>query len=347
MSNIVYSSHTNAYAICRGVQSLGLRICTSDMNPVFPITPIDVDDKVFWLFFTEESSLRRALEGDIKGEFSPKNFPLDLLDNKWTFAEWLIQHPRLTQGLRHWSLEASKQVEFPCLLKAKHSWVDAKKLPRGWICHNQEELESHFLSLELMHLNKDHFFIQEWLGDKDCEVISVCGYYDFNDNDRNLTAVVKRIASHTDGLSCSAAIETIDDKWFLNEETKKILDALKFSGPFELEFLISGLNIYVLELNPRFWMQHAIFLSFGNGLIKRYLRVETPSDLELKELPPIVWIDGLHILKSILKLQPKFLLFTLMASLKSSKKILIWPSLPISILVSLRIVFFSLLKKIK
>ena len=152
-------------------------------------------------------------------------------------------------------------------------------------------------------LNPAYFFLQEWLGDLHCRVISVCGFHDSKNSRRNLVAVVERIASHTEGLSCSAAVQTIEDQWQLVDKTTAILNSLDFTGPYELEYLIVGERELVLELNPRFWMQHAIFLNNGNGLIKRYLNLDTERDREIHKINNVIWIDGLHLVLSIMRFQ--------------------------------------------
>ena len=67
----------------------------------------------------------------------------------------------------------------------------------------------------------------------------MCGFHDYQDKSRKIYAVVERIASYAEGLSSSAAVETIEDEWQLNSRTDAILNAMHFTGPFELVYLIS------------------------------------------------------------------------------------------------------------
>lgn len=341
--SLIFSSYTNAYAIYKGVQSLGVDAATTDSDATFPMPSQMAATKADWLFFTEEASLRRALTGELTGNYLPRQFPLHLLDDKWALVQWLDGMDGLAKGLRQWSLAERNQVTYPCLLKAKHSWAESVKLPRGWVCHSAQELEHRLISLKTEGLNPAHFFLQEWLGDFQCRVISVCGFHDSKNSSRNLVAVVERVAAHTDGLSCSAAVQTIDDQWQLISKTAAILNALDFTGPYEMECLVVGQRALVLELNPRFWMQHAIFLKVGNGLIKRYLGIDTEDDKKNADIKNVVWIDGLHFIMSIFRFRIDFLSFVMKKLIKKDQKIILWPSL----LVAIRVTGRMVLKKYK
>lgn len=336
MRGLVFSSYVNAYTIYKGAKHLGVEVFTTDQSPNFPLKALREEKNCDFFFFTEEASLLRALNSEKASRFLPRSFPNDLLDNKWAFSNWLTSKPGLTTSLKQWTIDCTTDVEYPCLLKAKHSWHGAQKLPRGWVCNNLNELSAAIKSLKYNGFESSHFFIQQWLGLAGCRVISVCGFHDANDNSRNLTAIVERIAAHTQGLSCSSAVETIFDEWNLVNRTQEILDALKFVGPYELEFLVVDSKVYALELNPRFWMQHAIFIYKGNGLIKRYLGLDNSEEKNKNMITDVVWIDGLHLLHSILTLKLDFIYLVVRKYFSQKKFVLIWPSLPIAIYVRLR-----------
>ena len=329
----VATSSTNAFGIVYGAKKLGVDVVTDDTKPLFPI-PKSISKKQFQvLFFTEEASLRMALVDSNSAYFQPQNVQSNLIDDKWEFVEWLKTNLELTQGVDHWSIQNFNKSNYPYLLKAKHSWVETSKLPRGWICKSPEDIESCLEKLHESGFNLNHFFLQKWLGDIDCRVVSVCGFHDYQDKSRKIYAVVERIASHTEGLSSSAAVETIEDEWQLNSRTDAILNAMHFTGPFELEYLISDNRVFVLELNPRFWMQHSIFLIKGNGVIKRYLKMDTEKDRLQQTIADVIWIDGMHLVHTVASFQFKFLNLVLRKLISREKKILIWPSLPLAIYI--------------
>jgi len=333
---LVFSSYVNAYAIYCGAKQLGVEVCTTDRAPVFPLPVAGELNKHDYLFFTEEASLCRALRCKKAGNFLPAAFPLALLDNKWAFSNWLATKPGLTTGLKQWSVDRIDDVKYPCLLKAKHSWHGDQKLPRGWVCNSRHELCRATQFLNDKGFDSSLFFIQQWLGMEGCRVISVCGFHDANHGSRNLTAVVERIASHTQGLSCSAAVETIADEWGVVSRAQDILDSLDFTGPYELEFLVAGRQVFTLELNPRFWMQHAIFLYNGNGLVKRYIGLDGPEDEKEHSINDVVWIDGMHLLRSIPDFNWDFLVLAVRKAFSRDKMVLIFPSVPMALYVGFR-----------
>jgi hypothetical protein len=336
MKAITFSSYTNAYALYLGCKELGVSLFTTDETPTFPIPKADESHDSDFLLFTEEASLRQALEGFSKSNFSPNTFNLKILDDKWEFVEWLKSYPEFPQGLKQQTLSTENLINYPCLVKAKHSWVNGAKLPRGWICKSESDLQKGISSIKKRELSEHSFFIQEWLGDDNYRVISACGFHDTKDSNRNLTAIVERIAAHENGLSCSAGVKTIKDEWNILTTTTAILDKLEFTGPYEMEYLIKNNEVKVLEFNPRFWMQHAIFLINKNGLIKRYLGIETPEDLENSSISNTVWIDGLHLIRSIAKLDFSLTLMALKELYLKNNKVLIWPSVPMSLYVNIR-----------
>jgi hypothetical protein len=347
MKALTFSSYTNAYAIYIGTQSLGIDTFTTLHQKPFPIPSNSDEIKADWLLFTEEFSLQKALSGEISGKYLPLSFPSNLLDDKWALADWLLKSKILVRGLNQWQLDQLDLIPFPCLLKSRRSWQGDVKLPRGWICHTRHEAEQYLRELEKFEDWANVFFFQEWLGEQKSRVISVCGFHDAKNPSRNLTAIVERIASHTAGLSCSAAVHTISDDWNLQEKNAAILDNLAFTGPYEMEYLVIGERVVVLELNPRFWMQHAIFLIRGNGLIKRYLGLETEGDKQINKVDDVVWIDSIHLLVSMTRLNfaPLFLVFK--KYFERGRQILLWPSIPMATFVIARMVYAKIRVKLK
>jgi hypothetical protein len=78
----------------------------------------------------------------------------------------------------------------------------------------------------------------------------------------------------------------------LLETTSNILSALDYSGPFELEFVFDARNkqYKVIELNPRFWLQHGLVESVsGCAPVARYIGCE-PLEVAQGKYPFDYWI---------------------------------------------------------
>lgn len=336
MKAYTFTDSTNAYTLYKAAQALGVELFTTEENSRSPLPYQRPDNDQAWLLFTEERTLAQALRGELKGHFLPATFPPALLDDKWAFAAWLAASKDLTSGLRQWAIGSQEPPTFPCLLKARHSWQGNVKLPRGWICHSERDIQQHLEKMVHWGLSRQDFFFQEWLGDQDCHNISVCGFHDSRNHARNTTAIVQRLLSNQQGLSCAAVVETVPDQWGLHAKTLAILDALAFTGPYELEFLVTQNRVKVLELNPRFWMQHAIFLVRGNGLLKRYFELDSKADHQDPTLDPIVWVDGLYFTRALLT--GRWYILKLYAQKRwiDRRETLIWPPVNRSFFVLFR-----------
>ena len=340
-----FSSSINAYSLMICAKKLGIELYTIQKETTYPMSVnSEISNKNDWLLFTEESSLRLALENKIKGKFYPDNYPIDLLDNKLEFNYWIKNTFKDIYIPKQWRLDELDNVQFPCILKAKHSWNKSTKLPRGWVCKDKNILLNKIKYLELQSFNKDFFFIQQWLGEN-CIVISVCGFFDWTNQSRNLTAVVQRLSSQETGLSCSSIVETITDKWKLKVSSFKILKALKFIGPYELEFIIMNDSSKLIELNPRFWMQNAIFLNKGNGLVKRYFNMDEEIDHITNEISDIIWIDSFQFVKNLFMFRCQLITKILKCYFVCNKEVMMWPPLRVTFVAFLKIALVRFLSK--
>jgi hypothetical protein len=328
---LTFTSAANAYAIQVAAAQCGVAVATADRRPAFPLT-VAGNVEAEWLFCTEEASLRRALLGEIRGRFLPARFPLQLLDDKWAFAAWLAEQRGLPAPLRQWRLD-DPVAPFPCLLKARHSWRGSRKLPRGRVCHSRRDLEQALGELMQAGFEPDWFFLQEWLGDEECSNFAVCGFHDHTEPTRNLSIVLERLMGSRGELPNSTLAATVADAEGLTSVATRVLDALEFKGPYEIEFLVAEGRAWLLEINPRFWLQHSIFIPFGNGLMKRYLGQETAADRAAAVLPAIVWVDGLALAKSVLRFDFKLWRTARAACRERNARLLTWPSVAMALRV--------------
>jgi hypothetical protein len=299
---LTQSSWINAWSLRRACEALGVDLRVDGPARDLPLPRREDAAAPDWLFFTDEASLMAALQADPPVAFLPRHFPPDLLDDKWAFAAFLAHDPDGPQGLTQWPLDAATGVSYPLLLKSRHSWVGQRKLPRGWVCRDASELAARRAALAAAGLKEDWFFLQEWLGDQPLRLMSVSGFFDARDENRNLAIVTERVADYGDaGPSSSAMLVTVADEHGLIGSSVRVLRRLGYRGPYELEFLAIGQRCLGLELNPRFWMQHGLFVAAGNGLVKRYLGRETPADLLAPPPERLLWVDGFWLLRRLLR----------------------------------------------
>lgn len=302
---LTHSSWINAWTLRRACAELGVDLRVPAHARELPLPTLPEGRQPEWLFFTEEASLARALQGGEAARFLPRQFPARLLDDKWAFAEFLTGDAKGPAALPQWSLAEAGLARYPLLLKSRHSWAGERKLPRGWVCRDADELAARRAGLPAQGLREEWFFLQAWLGDTPLQLLSVGGFFDAEDERRNLALLTERVADYGAGPSSSAMLVTVPDRLGLLAQAERVLRRLAFRGPYEFEFIVRGGEVLALELNPRFWMQHGLFLAVGNGLVKRYLGLDGESDRmhPASAAPPaLLWVDGSWLLRRVLRL---------------------------------------------
>lgn len=303
MKYIVFSKSINAWTIKYGLKKINKHLEVYNINEKRGIlkSTIDFLPKDSTLFFTEENYLKKYIGLDGYRSY-PKKIPLEILDDKYNFAHFLIE---IRESPIPYTDHTSK-IDFPFYLKAKHSWKNDKKLPRGYICNNQRELDKSLAKISDLGMQREWFFKQKLLTSPVENNISTSGFYDYKNNKRNIIIVTKKTLGTGEKITDGSVVETIRDPNNLIDRTKYILNKLKYQGPFELEFFyeLRDNQYYVLELNPRFWLQHGIFIEhYDNAVIKRYLDLDTPSDWlsnGIPEFKKIIWINNLYYNRSLL-----------------------------------------------
>ena len=306
----MFSNYVNAWTIKKGLQELQLDLlCKSDESGLLECSG-EIPQFGDVLFFTEENSLKSFYESQHTYHFYPKGLPFSLIDDKLEFARALDKIGELP--IPYGSIEVEPGL-MPIYVKARHSWQDGYKLPRGYICKTPREYQNVIRKIALdYHL--DWFFLQKLLPGPISNNISTCGFFDSLKPERNMIIVTKKIWSQQGKIGTGCIVQTIRDPRKLIERTANILSEFDFSGPFELEFFYDKKDdlYYVLELNPRFWMQHGLFVKyFNNGLIKRYLDLDTPEDwldAGVQDNTLVTWFDNVALLTAVVKVSPMTLI---------------------------------------
>ena len=329
MADISFSSWINAWSIDQGLRKLEgrkLRVTqTGGLIQEITTEPQEGDT----LFFTDEASMRKYV-GSKKFLSEPQELPRGVFDDKLVFAEYVEELG--IQTILYQKIQEETQLSFPILVKARHSWKDGKHVHRGWVGKSKEDLPKIYSEIERKGFQKEDYFYQEWVeGILKEDNYSVCGYWDAKANNRNLIAVVQRMSSYNSGQSCSSCIAVIPDPGELIEKTQLILNSLEYRGPFEMEFLKTETGFLVLEFNARFWYQNAIFIQHENGLIKRYLGIEEDQKEEGLVIDKGTWVDGIWLLRSLLKLQFKVLKQIKHAKRLGRAKLDLYPSIPVAL----------------
>ena len=301
---VTHSAWINAWTLQQACARLGVQLRLAAPAAGFPIPLLGRAEQPGWVFFTEEASLAGALQAPPAAAFLPRHFPPALLDDKWAFAEFVAADPAAPPPLRQWPLAGPvPAAAFPVILKARHSWKGVQKLPRGWVCADAAALQARIAALAGEGFDAADFFVQEWLGEQPHRVLSVCGFFDAEDASRHVALLAERVVAYGGGPASSAVVASVADEDGLIAGAFSVLARLGFRGPFEMEFLAVPGRTCVIELNPRFWMQHGLFLALDNSLVKRYLALDTAADRQppAPDTPRLLWLDGVWLLRRLLR----------------------------------------------
>jgi hypothetical protein len=301
MAYFVFSTYVNAWTLKKALGMLGHDLgCVAEKDGILPVSQAKprANDT---LFFTEEDSLAKYL-GKNEFRFLPKTMKVPL-DDKLAFSRMLRDLGE--RPVEFW--ESETPPSFPAVLKCRHSWKEGRKLPRGYVCRDQGEFDRARAAIAEQGLPAELFFVERFIPGRVSKNVSTSGFFDVQNERRNLIVATKKLLGDADHLATGTAIETIDGCDDLVQRTVTILRHMNYRGPFELEFLYDESNesYYVLELNPRFWMQHGIFLTaYENRLAKLYLEEDKEEDWFVGKTPyrPVVWLDAIQVLHAATKL---------------------------------------------
>jgi hypothetical protein len=166
-------------------------------------------------------------------------------------------------------------------IRMKRTWDDLEKLTgRVRLVTSRQRLHQIQLSYRKSGLTPADWCYQEVLSTLPQHNVSVCGWHD---RDRQTYLTTRHVVKHPDAFGNGVVTEAIEPPAELHRTTRSVLDALDYEGPFELEFILSQKTgrFTVIELNPRFWMQHGLAEALtGHELVRRYVghRVKMTGD---------------------------------------------------------------------
>lgn len=305
------SGHINAWSIRKGLRQFGLECVSLHPEPSL-IGKAEVEpDRNDVVFFTEEATLIRFLATNrSECHYYPRTLALPP-DDKLSFSEAL--RGMSESPVPFWPMADGGDGEppvLPLVVKPRSSWRDGRKLPRGWVCMTAAEFVDARLAMRRAGFDPEDFIVQEFMSDAD--VVSTCGFFDTLNHSRNLFLTTRKLLGQGGRLTTGVVVKTIPDPSGLVPRTVAILDALRYRGPFEMEFVEDRQRgtYHVLELNTRFWMQHGLFIDgCGNRLLERYLDRDDPraDDSPSAADVRLVWVDRIALIAAIARGRWSFL----------------------------------------
>lgn len=266
----------------------------------------DKDEEIYVLPTTERLhkhlySLKNIYQREypnFKWNFSP--FDPDIIMNKEQFLEFC--RALVPNFVVNYYQYDSDDIKFPLFVKPKGLNVELKS---KYIIRNRQELivlaekwgEKYFT---------ENFMLMDLLSTNPRHNVSISGYYD---SEAYMVQCTTKIVQHprSGGSGDVVKVLTEFDRELITVSLK-ICEALKWVGPFEIEFIRdSNGSLKVNEMNPRFWMQHGLFNWNSNDFMaRRILGLEVDdcgSPVNGKRLT--YWINPLYVVPSAFLLRFK------------------------------------------
>lgn len=273
------------------------------------------DDAVKHIFFTSEQcidAVKDAINKKIlKNAYTPVGSKIsnELIFDRYQFYNFISSIEGVSVPLTIPSTENPFAVlgnQF--IVRMRRTWHETSKLPRLSIVNNETELreiEDNYLSAGY---SKEMWCYQELLSIADEHNVSVCGWHD---SEFQQYAVTRKLVQHPSKTGNGDVVEIVRNiPAGLVETTKKILSKLYYVGPFELEYVfdLKSNQYKVIELNPRYWMQHGLIEDLTNhALVRKNIGEKPDAEIQPAKLPYRLWINTNQAIYRLLKGQIEML----------------------------------------
>ena len=232
---------------------------------------------------------------------------LDTILDRYAFYQF-IERRTLAEVPRTIAGTADPWSTFPgkFFLRPKRSWRGLMKLSRVKLISATSQWRETISVWRQQGLDENDWCYQEVLSVSNRHNVSISGWHD---PQHHSYVATRKVFQHPAKTGNGDVCEIIEPPAGLLATTKGLLDALQYAGPFELEFVLdknSG-SYKVIELNPRFWMQHALVGAVtGQDPVRRY--VGLPVDRCAKRSPcPTHWVNTIYAVFRLLRADVRIL----------------------------------------
>lgn len=209
---------------------------------------------------------------------------------------------KIQPGITPKTIEASNDP-FPVfgekfVVRPRESWLGGGQRARVQIVDGADSFEKAIQKCLSQGMKTEQWCYQQLLSTQDTHNVSVCGWY--GENNIHLCCT-RKVLQHPPEQGDGDVVEIVNDPGGLLDVTKKILGGLKYVGPFELEFVYDQTaGAYkIIELNPRFWLQHELIEKrFGHALVANCLNCkprEENASVKCWVHTPYAWVRAVNL----------------------------------------------------
>jgi len=333
---IICGWYINAYSIVTALRAIGWQgriVCIKDHNdgPVLmeivrpqvrvmetnfadPSELIDFINEHFpteepkYIFFTDEvyhpTFRKEALRPSLKNAFFHVGSVsrLDTILDRYAFYRFIEAEeggpvPRTISGTE----DPWRAFPDGFFIRPRLTWKGMKKLERVKPIRTREEQAAVSRRWRSQGLDESDWRYQEALSLRPQDNVSISGWHE---QEKRVYAATRHILRHPKDVGNGDVTEMVPITKELKERTATILNALEYTGPFELEFLLDTRNntYKPIELNPRFWMQHGLIQVITNyEPVRRYVGVATTGPSRSQTADTRYWVNGFYSLFRIIR----------------------------------------------
>lgn len=166
-------------------------------------------------------------------------------------------------------------LDYPVFVKPKSSFIEGSKASlEKAVIQNSSQLKDYLHHAKMQHVDSSDIEIQELLSTKTRDNVSISGWYEKGFHQFYQT---QKILQHPPKRGNGDVVKLMPLNFVLEQQVLQLMSVLDFQGPFEAEFVKerNGEKYKLIEINPRFWMQHGLIEQLsGHLLVARYIDVE-------------------------------------------------------------------------
>lgn len=332
---VLVGSHVNAQTIIRSLKSVAFNgkiiLLLVNKEPIGLASFCHPDVEVWRVGMMNPGDLISALKTrfGLVGEktavfFTDERFHFALSECQLGDLPWLVMHigvqrhvstildrQLFCQFLSHGELAAvpktidGRQDPFKVfgeqfILRPRYSWHDLSQHESVRLVSSLKEYDHWMDDFKSRGLGCEDVCYQELLSIRDEDNVSICGWYDKN---RQHLICTHKVLQHPPKTGNGDVVERIAPPSGVMEAALRVLKALEYEGPFELEFVfdVKSGSYQVIELNPRFWMQHGLVEAVtGCALVSSYLDLP-PQMPTATEAVTRYWVNPLYALFRLMR----------------------------------------------
>jgi hypothetical protein len=298
-------AHVDAESDPRLLATLGYVIIWRDTlqqpSDILRLALDRLPDSTVTVFTTDERYLPALAEADDPRLIAPvgSRKHLRAILDRFEFYEFLEEH-RIGSFPTTIASDQDPEQAFGrhYLVRVRESWRGLQKLPRSKDVHSREQHDAFLAQLRRVGLEPHEWCYQELLSTSPEHNVSVCGWYG---RGFKVVATTRKVVDWPKRVGNGTVVEILEPNAELERQAERLLAAMEYEGVFELEFVYDSVarEYKIIELNPRFWMQHRLLAKVSDNALVRAHAGEDFAEPDRSGWPGWRWLGTQNFIKAL------------------------------------------------